>query len=147
MHVSNALWSRTATSHQNYIFSQAWDYGSDWASKWVSEAKRVSQRTSELSGARERSEQCRAIKWVIVVSKRTSEWPSAYIPILCCLKPPWSAFLFVMENRSSCYGIPLEDNSAALNRLLACSLTRSRAQEKKDHVYTSNVSISKSFYP
>ena len=29
MHVSKALWYRTATSHQNHIFSQAWVYGSD----------------------------------------------------------------------------------------------------------------------
>ena len=135
MHVSNALWYRTATSHQNHIFSQAWVYGSDWASERVSKAKSVSQRTSELSGARERSEQCRAIKWVMVVSKRTNEWPSVYVhPYSLLFKTSVERFLIRHGKKLQLLWNTTGDNSAALIRLLACSLTRSWAQEKKFHV-------------
>ena len=64
------------------IFFQPWE----WLSERTSERSEAREPTN-LSGAREQSEQCRAIKWVKVVSKRTSEWPSIYIPIECPLYP------------------------------------------------------------
>ena len=63
-------------------FPQAWE----WLSERMSEHSAAREPTN-LGGAREQSEQWRAIKWVNLASKRTSEWPSTYIPILCCLKP------------------------------------------------------------
>ena len=69
-------------SCKKFFSSQPWE----WLSERTSERSEAREPTN-LSGAREQSEQCRAIKWVKVVSKRASEWPSIYIPIECPLYP------------------------------------------------------------
>ena len=47
----------------------------------------MSERTSEHSGGRERSEQSGASERVSGASERTSEWPSTYVSILVCSRP------------------------------------------------------------
>ena len=92
----------------------------------------MSERTSERSGGRERSEQSGASERM---SERTSEWPSTYVSILVCSRPQCThpvAFFHVSACPSAIQRIE-SPNVITVPYSMTKTLEKIKAKEEADH--------------